>query len=133
VSSTRTAAKLQTSATFAITDEELSKGLRGLFCHQALGDFLIRGSTSTSLSVGATASVTTPRRCWIPWAGRSIAVTVSIGVCEFSPDLATFDEFLSFADNALYQAKKEGRARVVLWDGEHEMETGGFRRVSSVV
>jgi diguanylate cyclase (GGDEF)-like protein len=69
----------------------------------------------------------------IPWAGRSIAVTVSIGVCEFSPDLATFDEFLSFADNALYQAKKEGRARVVLWDGEHEMETGGFRRVSSVV
>ncbi len=45
---------------------------------------------------------------------REIAITVSIGVAAIPANARTPDELLRIADVALYQAKREGRNRVVL-------------------
>ncbi len=45
---------------------------------------------------------------------RELRVTASIGVAAFPAHAATPDELLRIADVALYQAKREGRNRVVL-------------------
>lgn len=42
---------------------------------------------------------------------ESFHITVSIGVAEFSKKLSTLDSLLNSADEALYQAKKNGRNR----------------------
>ena len=44
--------------------------------------------------------------------GRSVGVTVSIGVASFDATHATADELVSAADEALYRAKNHGRNRV---------------------
>jgi diguanylate cyclase (GGDEF)-like protein len=44
--------------------------------------------------------------------GRSIAVTVSIGVAALQPD-ESIEQWLSRADKALYEAKHAGRNRCV--------------------
>lgn len=46
-------------------------------------------------------------------AGRAVAVTVSVGVSEFGRDGDTIDTILRVADERLYQAKHDGRNRVV--------------------
>ncbi len=43
----------------------------------------------------------------------SIDITISIGVSEFGRDGDTLDDFLRVADKRLYQAKHEGRNRVI--------------------
>ncbi|MBM4395781.1 MAG: diguanylate cyclase [Deltaproteobacteria bacterium] len=49
-------------------------------------------------------------------AGGTLAVTISIGVAGAAPDEAPpLDEVLRRADEAMYQAKKAGRNRVVTW------------------
>ncbi|HEY8375156.1 MAG TPA: GGDEF domain-containing protein, partial [Nannocystis sp.] len=45
--------------------------------------------------------------------GRHIPVTISIGVAELTPDIATFDDLIKRADARLYKAKQSGRNRVV--------------------
>jgi diguanylate cyclase (GGDEF)-like protein len=50
----------------------------------------------------------------VPHAGKSLALTVSIGVAEFPAHALSADDLLRIADVALYQAKREGRNRVVL-------------------
>ena len=47
--------------------------------------------------------------------GRSVGVTVSIGVASFDPSHATPDELVGAADEALYRAKNDGRNRVEAW------------------
>jgi diguanylate cyclase (GGDEF)-like protein len=42
-------------------------------------------------------------------------MSVSIGVVELAEQDSTLDDLLRYADQALYQAKEEGRDRVVLW------------------
>jgi diguanylate cyclase (GGDEF)-like protein len=46
-----------------------------------------------------------------------VAVTLSLGVAEYSPALANHGELLALADHALYQAKQAGRNRTVISPG----------------
>ena len=43
-----------------------------------------------------------------------LTITISIGLAERSQDLATAEEVLKQADNALYKAKKNGRNQVAI-------------------
>jgi len=49
--------------------------------------------------------------------GRRIGVTASIGVAEFREEMASMDALLSSADAAMYEAKSQGRNRVVFRAG----------------
>jgi diguanylate cyclase (GGDEF)-like protein len=51
----------------------------------------------------------------VPWEGRSISVTVSIGLATFTPDsnFADGDAILASADACLFRAKQSGRNCVV--------------------
>ncbi len=44
--------------------------------------------------------------------GESVRVTVSIGVAESDPGMAALDDLMKRADQALYDAKRDGRNRV---------------------
>ena len=67
-------------------------------------------------------SLTVAERIWQSIAARefgsgttSARLTVSMGISFFpSRDVKTRDELLKFADQALYQAKREGRSRICL-------------------
>lgn len=50
--------------------------------------------------------------------GASIEITASFGFTNFDCSTRTVDEMLAEADMALYQAKKEGRNRVLSYTGE---------------
>jgi two-component system cell cycle response regulator len=45
--------------------------------------------------------------------GRSVSITVSIGMASLTPEIASGDELVKRADNALYEAKSGGRDRLV--------------------
>ncbi|MDX1301706.1 diguanylate cyclase [Photobacterium sp.] len=47
---------------------------------------------------------------------RSINVTISLGVCEWYPDLGSYEEWLEQADQALYQSKQSGRNQTTLYE-----------------
>lgn len=47
---------------------------------------------------------------------KEVEVTVSIGACQFSPDMKTKEEFLQKVDETLYKAKHSGRNRTILCD-----------------
>ncbi|MGZ4970971.1 MAG: GGDEF domain-containing protein [Methylobacter sp.] len=48
----------------------------------------------------------------ISFGGQTITVTMSIGVAEYSPDIANVENLLCQADFCLYEAKRLGRNRV---------------------
>lgn len=50
----------------------------------------------------------------IPQLGRSLQITVSVGVACFPQDAETAEELIARADAALYVAKKDGKNRVVV-------------------
>lgn len=52
----------------------------------------------------------------VPQGQRKLRVTVSQGVCELLPDMSKA-AFVEAADRCLLQAKKEGKNRVVAWEG----------------
>lgn len=47
--------------------------------------------------------------------GQTIAFTISLGIADFHPEMSNHAEWLSRADQALYQAKEGGRNRTVIW------------------
>jgi diguanylate cyclase (GGDEF)-like protein len=47
-------------------------------------------------------------------AGESIQVTVSLGVAQFHPDMASPLDLVALADRAMYRAKEAGRNRVAI-------------------
>jgi diguanylate cyclase (GGDEF)-like protein len=46
--------------------------------------------------------------------GRDLSLTMSIGIAEYPAPAKSADDLLKLADVALYQAKREGRNRIVL-------------------
>ncbi len=48
------------------------------------------------------------------WKKEEIGMTISIGVCIWNPGLKTKEAMIQVADDALYQAKADGRNRVVM-------------------
>lgn len=48
--------------------------------------------------------------------GKKVQITISIGLANPNKKATTSEEVLKLADKALYQAKKKGRNRVVIWD-----------------
>jgi two-component system cell cycle response regulator len=46
--------------------------------------------------------------------GETFSVTASLGVATLGPGVATGEALLQSADEALYQAKRSGRNRVVM-------------------
>ncbi|RKY84288.1 hypothetical protein DRQ09_08840 [candidate division KSB1 bacterium] len=52
----------------------------------------------------------------ISYQGGTYSVTVSIGISEYSTGVKSEDELVAQADKALYQAKAEGRNRVVTYE-----------------
>lgn len=51
----------------------------------------------------------------IPAEGHQISLTISIGVASATPNCPDLDTLIRHADQALYQAKENGRNRVVCW------------------
>jgi diguanylate cyclase (GGDEF)-like protein len=47
---------------------------------------------------------------------KNISLTISIGIGQYSDQNQSLHEVLSLADKALYQAKEQGRNRVVLFE-----------------
>ena len=47
---------------------------------------------------------------------QTIAFTISLGIADFHPEMTNHAEWLSRADQALYQAKQGGRNRTVIWN-----------------
>lgn len=52
--------------------------------------------------------------CEIPYQGTNFRITVSIGVATFSDHGTDVQEVINTADKALYQAKEQGRNRIVV-------------------
>lgn len=48
--------------------------------------------------------------------GEAVPVSISLGIASFPQDAASLEKLVSFADQALYRAKHEGRNRTVLWN-----------------
>ena len=46
--------------------------------------------------------------------GQEVNITVSIGACQLTSEMATKEEFLQKTDEALYEAKNSGRNKTVL-------------------
>ncbi len=56
---------------------------------------------------------------------ESYRVSCTVGIAEFAPGQETVDDMIHEADMALYEAKKQGRNRVVI----HEVSTPRIRRL----
>lgn len=51
----------------------------------------------------------------IHYEGQTITYTISLGICELSPQIKNTKMWLETADKCLYQAKKSGRNNSVVW------------------
>lgn len=100
--------------------EACGSDLRGsdLLARYGGEEFVVLLPESGAREAAATAERMRRRIESLPHPGIGGAVTVSIGVaCSTPDDTEGFDTFIQRADEALYQAKDEGRNRVVLNGG----------------
>lgn len=58
------------------------------------------------------------RNTIIEWGDHRIKVTVSIGIATMSADVTRAHELIKRADKVLYEAKKQGRDRIELYESE---------------
>jgi len=56
---------------------------------------------------------------------QTFRITASLGVAERSANDSAIDEVIERADQALYQAKEQGRDQVVCWQNERVQGTSG--------
>ncbi len=85
-------------------------------CRWGGEEFLVLLSECGSDNASAIAEklrATVERELKLPWGGREIAATVSIGVSSYPADGITILQAIETADRALYMAKEKGRNRVV--------------------
>lgn len=52
--------------------------------------------------------------------GLELSITVSLGICDFSSDLSSFNLWLERADQALYHSKHQGRNQSSVWSPQLE-------------
>jgi diguanylate cyclase (GGDEF)-like protein/PAS domain S-box-containing protein/putative nucleotidyltransferase with HDIG domain len=69
---------------------------------------------------------------------HSIHVTVSIGVADYHSDIRTKQEMIERADNALYQAKEDGRNLIRVWKEQEQqddrsLDKGGISELKAKV
>ena len=76
------------------------------------------GSSATWSAPTCATPILPPVRGW-NWSelGEGLRVTVSVGLCE-STDFGDSSELVRRADEALYAAKRMGRDRFNVWDGD---------------
>lgn len=48
---------------------------------------------------------------------KNLKITISCGIAEYPASATTKEELIKNADEALYRAKREGKNRVVIWEG----------------
>lgn len=56
----------------------------------------------------------------VHYEGAALNVTVSLGICEFTPDLDTAILWIERADQALYHSKNQGRNQSSIWS--HQLD-----------
>lgn len=75
---------------------------------------LLPAATGSAASARADAWRLALQQLRVAHSGQDLALTISIGVAEYPTHALTADDLIRLADVALYQAKREGRDRVVL-------------------
>ena len=56
------------------------------------------------------------------FSGQEIKVTITLGVAQFDSNLGA-EKCIQLADKALYEGKEHGRNKVIIWDGDHAVES----------
>ena len=90
--------------------------------------FLLPGPLGPDLQQTLTAALTLPVAARRP--GLPEGLSCSIGAVPVSPDMATrlrWEELLEIADQALYEAKREGRRQVRLWSLDAGVDASTWR------
>lgn len=102
--------------------EILRKTTRGVDCVARYGgeEFLVMLLETTIATAAVVAERVRERVATEEFGGGKI--TVSVGVAEYPPHGDTPEELIASADAAMYQAKGQGRDRVVTAGGERERE-----------
>ncbi|CAG8480159.1 10990_t:CDS:10 [Gigaspora rosea] len=52
--------------------------------------------------------------------GKPVIVTVSFGIADMNSSVESHEDLLKHADEALYDAKKQGRNRVIIWTNKND-------------
>jgi len=53
----------------------------------------------------------------VSWGRQLLSVTTSVGISEYDPDMLNHQQWIQHADDALYQAKAQGRNRSIVLPG----------------
>ncbi len=65
--------------------------------------------------------------------GRTLAFTISAGICQADARVGSIEQLLHKADKALYRAKRQGRDRLACWNDEVPDDTNAASTGSLVV
>ncbi|WP_058484926.1 diguanylate cyclase [Defluviitalea phaphyphila] len=79
---------------------------------------LINCSSKKAVDIAERIRIAVKNHSFITSIGKSINITVSIGVANYPETIKDINEIKEKADSALYRAKRTGRDKVVLYDNE---------------
>jgi diguanylate cyclase (GGDEF)-like protein len=82
---------------------------------------ILPSTTLTEAALVARNLIKACRKTFVPWNGLEISVTASIGIAEWSKEIARDSQkLIADADHALYIAKKQGRDRLAVYENTVE-------------